>query len=72
MKLIHCAKGALAGVGAVAVAGVLAASAPAPVEFVNGGDRFGRSGSPAELMQAYGFTGGHIAEIARKAVARKK
>lgn len=55
-----------------AVAGVLAASAPAPVEFVNGGDRFGRSGSPAELMQAYGFTGEHIAEMARKAIARKK
>ena len=55
-----------------AVSGVLAASCPAPVEFVNGGDRFGRSGSPAELMQAYGFTGEHIAEMARKAIARKK
>ncbi len=45
---------------------------PRPVEFVNGGDRFGRSGSPAELMQAYGFTGEHIAEMARKAITRKK
>ena len=31
-----------------------------------------RPDSPAELMQAYGFTGEHIAEMARKAIARKK
>jgi transketolase len=54
-----------------AVAGVLAARKPTPVEFVNGGDRFGQSGTPAALMQAYGLDAQHIAEAAQKAIARK-
>lgn len=54
-----------------AVAGVLAANCPAFIEFVNGGDRFGQSGTPAELMKAYGLDAAHLAEAARKAVARK-
>ncbi len=53
------------------VAGVLAANKPAPVEFINGGDRFGESGTPAELMAAYGMDAAHIAAAARKAIARK-
>ena len=55
-----------------AVAGVLAANAPAALEFVNGKDRFGQSGTPAELMKAYGLDAAHIAEAAKKAIARKK
>ena len=54
-----------------AVAGTLAASKPAPVEFVNGADRFGQSGTPAELLKAYGLDAAHIAEAAKKAIARK-
>ena len=54
-----------------AVAGVLAAKCPKPVEFVNGGDRFGQSGTPSALMAAYGLDAPHIAEAAKKAVARK-
>ena len=54
-----------------AVASCLAASKPAPIEFINGGDRFGQSGTPAELMAYYGLDAAHIAEAARKAVARK-
>ena len=53
------------------VAGVLAAKMPVPMEYVNGGDRFGESGTPAELMAAYGLDGEHIAEAARKAMFRK-
>ena len=53
------------------IAGVLAANAPTPIEFVNGADRFGQSGTPAELMKAYGLDAAHIAEAAKKAVARK-
>lgn len=53
------------------IAGTLAANAPTPVEFINGGDRFGQSGTPAELMKAYGLDAEHIAEAAKKAVARK-
>ena len=54
-----------------AVAAVLAANAPAPIEFINGGDRFGQSGTPAELMAAYGLDAAHIAEAAKKAISRK-
>lgn len=53
------------------IAGVLAANAPTPMEFVNGGDRFGQSGSPAELMSAYGLDAEHIAAAAKKAIGRK-
>ena len=54
-----------------AVAGVLAAKCPKPVEFVNGGDRFGQSGTPSALMAAYGLDAPHIAEAAKKAISRK-
>ena len=54
-----------------AVASALAASKPVPAEFVNGGDRFGQSGTPAELMKAYGLDAAHIAEAAKKVISRK-
>lgn len=54
-----------------AVAGVLAQGCPTPMEFVNGADRFGQSGTPSALMAAYGIDAPHIAEAARRAVGRK-
>ena len=54
------------------IAGVLAANAPAPLEYVNGRDAWGQSGKPAELLSAYGLDAAHIADAARKALARKK
>lgn len=54
-----------------AVAAALAASCPAPVEFINGQDRFGQSGTPAELLVAYGLDAAHIAAAAKKAISRK-
>ena len=54
-----------------AVAGVLAAKLPTPVEFVNGQDKFGQSGTPSALMAAYGLDALHIAAAAKKALARK-
>lgn len=54
-----------------AVASALVAGKPAPVEFINGGDRFGQSGTPAELMAAYGLNAANIAAVAKKAIARK-
>lgn len=53
------------------IAGTLAGSCPAHMEFVNGQDRFGQSGTPSELLTAYGLDAGHIAEAARRAVAKK-
>lgn len=53
------------------VAGVFAANTPVPVEFINGGDRFGQSGTPAELLKAYGLDAENIAMAAKKAINRK-
>ena len=54
-----------------AVAGVFARCLPTPVEFVNGKDLFGQSGTPSALMAAYGLDAQHIAEAAKKAIERK-
>ena len=53
------------------VAGVLVAKKPTPVEFINGGDRWGQSGTPAELLAAYGLDAEHIAAAAVKVLERK-
>ncbi len=53
------------------IAGVLATKAPAPMEFICGGDRFGQSGTPSELMAVYGLDAKHIAEAADKVINRK-
>ena len=53
------------------IAGVLAARRPAPMAYVNGGDQFGQTGTPAELMEAYGIDAEHIAAAAKAVVERK-
>ena len=53
------------------IAGVSAAAKPVPIEYVNGGDRFGESGKPSELAEAFGLSAAKIALAARKAVSRK-
>ncbi len=53
------------------ICSTLAVKCPTPVELVNGGDEFGQSGKPAELMAAYGLDAAHIAEAARKVLTRK-
>lgn len=53
------------------IAGVLAARRPAPMAYVNGGDQFGQTGTPAELMAAYGIDAEHIAAAAKAVVERK-
>ncbi|MGM9774444.1 MAG: transketolase family protein [Candidatus Egerieousia sp.] len=53
-------------------AGVLAKSAKlVPMEFVAINDKFGQSGTPAELMKAYGLDAAHIVEAAKRAVSKK-
>lgn len=61
----------LAGGLGEAISALLASAKPAPVEMINGADRFGQSGTPAELMKAYGLDAAHIVEAAKKAIARK-
>lgn len=53
------------------IAGVLAKTVPTPVEYINGGDKFGQSGTPAQLLKEYGMDADHIAAAARKAISRK-
>lgn len=53
------------------IAGVLAASMPRPIEYINGKDLFGQSGTPDELLKAYGLDAAHIADAARKVMNRK-
>lgn len=62
----HNAAGSLGEAIAAALAG------QAPMEFINGGDRFGLSGSPSGLLKLYGMDSEHIAAAAVKAIARKK
>ena len=52
------------------IAGLTAAKLPVPIEFINGGDRWGQSGTPAELLKAYGLDAGHIAEAAVRVLQR--
>lgn len=54
-----------------ALAGVLASSLPTPLEFINGGDRFGQTGTPSALMKAYGLDAEHVALAAKKVLERK-
>lgn len=61
----------IAGGMGESITGVLAQNKPAPVEFVAINDTFGQSGTPSELMKAYGLDAEHIVEAAKKAIARK-
>lgn len=53
------------------IAQTLVTSHPVPMEFVAIDDRFGQSGTPAELMKNYGLDVVHIVEAAKKAISRK-
>lgn len=54
-----------------AVAECLAAALPTPIEFVGVADRFGQSGKPEELLEAYGMGTSAILEACQRAIARR-
>jgi transketolase len=56
---------------ASAVAEAVVKNAPVPMEFIGIQDRFGQSGSPAELLEEYGMNPTHIVAAVEKAIARK-
>ncbi|MDE1874700.1 MAG: transketolase family protein [Patescibacteria group bacterium] len=62
----------IAGGMGSAVAELLAANAPMPVEFVGVRDRFGQSGTPEELIEYYGMGASHIKAAALRVIKRKK
>lgn len=64
----HSVIGGLGG----AVAELLAEGCPVPVVRVGVRDRFGQSGSPAELLEAYGLTPAAVVAAARRAIGLKR
>ena len=60
----------LGGLGG-AVAEVLAASAPVPIEFIGMQNTFGESGPPEKLIEKYGMGVRDIKAAAKKAIRRK-
>lgn len=53
------------------VAQLLARECPTPQEYVAVDDRFGESGTPAELLVKYGLDAPHVVAAARRAISRK-
>jgi len=58
------------GVGEL-LAGLFARNTPYSMEFVAVDDKFGKSGTPAELMSVYGLDAAHVAEAVRRVLKRK-
>ena len=69
--IVTCEEHSIIGGLGSAVAEVLVENAPCPMLRVGVNDRFGRSGTPAELMAAYHLTGFDIAEKCKQAIALK-
>ncbi|WP_372519787.1 transketolase family protein [Candidatus Ruminimicrobiellum ovillum] len=55
-----------------AVAEVVVANSPVPMEFVGVNDTFGESGKPADLIVKYGLKDVNIVEAVKKVLKRKK
>lgn len=55
-----------------AVAETLGAFSPVPLERMGMQDRFGESGEPTQLMEAFGLTAEFVVLAARRAIRRKK
>lgn len=69
---IVCEEHNAAGGLGEAVAALLATNGIfVPLTLLNGGDRFGESGKPAQLMEAYGFTPENITALAEKTISKK-
>jgi transketolase len=60
----------MGGMGS-AVAELLSATFPVPIEFIGVHDKFGQSGTPAELVEYYHMGSTHILAAAKKVIARK-
>ena len=54
------------------VAELLAGEHSVPIEFIGMHDRFGESGDPDELIEAFGMGVGAIKEAVKRVIERKK
>lgn len=61
----------IAGGMGSAVAEILAATAPVPIEFIGVHDRFGESGEPWELIEKFGMGVGAIEKAVKNVIKRK-
>ncbi len=61
----------MSGMGS-AIAEVLAENYPVPIEFIGMKDKFGESGDPNELIEAFGMGKNAIKEAVKKVIQRKK
>ena len=61
----------MGGMGS-AVLEVLAQECPVPVRMVGIDDRFGESGDPDVLMEAFGLTSGHVVEAVKAVLSAKR
>ncbi len=64
----HQIAGGLGG----AIAELLAAESPAPIEFIGVHDQFGQSGEPKELFEHYGMDTSAVAAAVHAAISRKR
>ncbi len=69
--VVTCEEHSVIGGLGSAVATLLSALAPTPLELVGINDVFGTSGEAEELLEHFGLTAPHIAGAGRRAVARK-
>jgi len=61
----------IAGGMGSAIAELLAAESPTPMEFIGMHDRYGQSGTPKELIEYYGMGASSIAAAVKKVISRK-
>lgn len=64
----HTVKGGLGG----AIAEVLSQNCPTPLKIIGIKDRFGESGSPPELMKAFGLTSEDLVKAAKEIMQKKQ
>jgi transketolase len=62
----------IAGGFGSAVAECLSGSYPVPITRLGIEDQFGQSGTPEELLEYYGLSSAHIAEVVRQQIARRR
>lgn len=59
------------GLGEAVCAQIVLSGARCKVALLNGGDRFGESGTPDQLMQSYGYTPENIAHLCKGVISAK-
>ncbi len=70
--LVTCEEHQVMGGMGSAIAEVVVANSPVPMEFIGVQDRFGESGTPKELFDEFGLSAKFIVQAVKKVLKRKK